>query len=280
MSEVKYNIKPLQEEVLKIFKVFAAICEKHGLRYYAAYGTALGAIRHHGFIPWDDDFDVAMPRSDYNKFVNIVRGALPRELKFFRGGESKYGGISISRIVNVSEGIVDRLREETNLDLPNAPFIDIFVLEAAPTNVFDLKRVLREDKLWRMCQLWRYPETKYSFSRKWLLPIASVLGFFLTGRYRKTTDNEDMMLVRDEIKSHYETSEHVFEPVFFRNRESRLLPRIYFEPSRLVEFEDTQIRVPSKVEELLRIYYGDYMTPPPVEERIPEHVMRKTFSHI
>ena len=73
MAEVKYNIRPLQMEALKIFKVFSEICERHKLRYYAAYGTALGAIRHKGFIPWDDDLDVAMPRADYNEFVNGFR---------------------------------------------------------------------------------------------------------------------------------------------------------------------------------------------------------------
>ena len=67
--ELKYNIRPLQEAVLRVFKEFAKICDRHELKYYAAYGTALGAIRHHGFIPWDDDLDVAMPRSDYSVFM-------------------------------------------------------------------------------------------------------------------------------------------------------------------------------------------------------------------
>lgn len=61
----------LQKVLLKTFKAFSALCDEYNLRYYAAFGTALGAVRHQGFIPWDDDIDVYMPRQDYNKFIAL-----------------------------------------------------------------------------------------------------------------------------------------------------------------------------------------------------------------
>lgn len=281
MSEVKYNIRPLQEQILKIFKVFAAICEKHGLRYYAAYGTALGAIRHHGFIPWDDDFDVAMPRSDYNQFVKIVQQELPQGLVFLRGGDAPNSPIYFSKIVNGEDELPAKLSRITNMTIEDPPFIDIFVLENIPQCILDLKQWWRKRRLWRFCQLWRYPETARCASRKGVtLLFARLLGFLLNYHYRKTADNTDMMYVLDEISSILPNSEHIIEPCFFRMRESRLLSVSDFEPARTVEFEDTKINVPSRVERLLRIHYGDFMTLPPIDQRIPEHAMRKTFSHV
>ena len=280
MNQESYNLRPLQLAILDVFKVFAQICEKHGFKYYAAYGTALGAVRHKGFIPWDDDFDVAMPRDDYNKFVKVVRNELPEWTGFFRGGESKYSSIEISRIVDIRPNQVERLSGETHLNLKNAPFIDIFVLENVPRCIFDLSRIRKELKLWRLCQLWRYPEAGYSVSRKWLVPFVRFAGLLLSWKYSKTADNEDMMLLRDEICASVPRGEHAYEPVFFKCWEARLLPFKYLEPSRLVPFEDTSIRVAGSVEEILRIHYGDYMTLPPPAHRVPEHNLGCAWEHV
>ena len=78
----KINLKPVWDAVLNVYREVAQICDKHGLRYYLTDGTALGAVRHKGFIPWDDDFDMSMPREDYQKFIEIARNELPEHLKF------------------------------------------------------------------------------------------------------------------------------------------------------------------------------------------------------
>lgn len=274
--ELKYNIRPLQEAVLRVFKEFAKICERHELKYYAAYGTALGAIRHHGFIPWDDDLDVAMPRSDYARFVQVVSEELPDDMRFLRGGESFYAPIHFGRLLDIREGISDELSEATDLVIQDPPFIDVFVLDGIPDNVLGFKKWLRERRLWRLCQLWRYPHAGYGSSRIHRI-VARICGGFLNRRYRKTTDNEDMMRVLDELADRWAASEHVVEPTFFRMKESRLLSRSLFEPSRLVPFEDTEMRVAANVEEILRRYYGDYMQLPPEKERVPPHVMRLLY---
>ena len=80
MEEIKPDprLRPLWDAILEVYKVFAAICDKHSLRYCADCGTALGAVRHGGFIPWDDDMDIQMPRPDYEKFASLAPKELPK----------------------------------------------------------------------------------------------------------------------------------------------------------------------------------------------------------
>ena len=70
-----------QEVILNILKEIKKICDRHNLKYYLAYGTLLGAVRHNGFIPWDDDVDIVMFRDDYEKFLEIAEIELPTYLK-------------------------------------------------------------------------------------------------------------------------------------------------------------------------------------------------------
>ena len=77
------EIKKVQNEILSIFIEIDKLCEKHNLRYYAIGGTCIGAVRHNGFIPWDDDLDIAMPRKDYERFIAIASEELPKHLKLF-----------------------------------------------------------------------------------------------------------------------------------------------------------------------------------------------------
>ena len=76
-KEDNSELRKLQLTILDLIKMFAEICEKHHLRYFMVGGTMLGAARHQGFIPWDDDVDMGMPRPDYEKFIKIVNDELP-----------------------------------------------------------------------------------------------------------------------------------------------------------------------------------------------------------
>ena len=86
MNIENQELRKLQMIELDILKVVASICDTHGLKYYLAEGTLLGAVRHAGFIPWDDDIDVVIPREDYEKFIRLAKTELPEYmgLKYFQ----------------------------------------------------------------------------------------------------------------------------------------------------------------------------------------------------
>lgn len=279
MEALKYDIRPIQKAVLDVFKVVADICEKHKLRYYAFYGTALGAVRHRGFIPWDDDLDIAMPREDYMQFVKLVRNALPSHLKFARGGDGFLSPVLFGRVYDSSEGLVTELSKRCNLCMKHPPFVDIFVLDGAPVYIKDFMWWWLRRKLIRLCQIFRFPKT-YPLSgggfKRWCVRCASrIVGFFVNIFYPKTATNEELLSLMDKIAldNAYDNSFMVVESTFFRLTTRRLMPKYMFEPARKIPFEDTEIIVPCKVEELLMRSYGDYMKLPPECQRIPEHAL-------
>ena len=277
MKEECWDIRPFQMEVLKVFRTFERICEKHGWRYFTHGGTTLGALRHQGFIPWDDDFDILMPREDYNEMITIIRQELPRNLEFHRG--DKEGPVYFSKIINKEEGIKERLCKATGLDLPMNPFIDIFVLDGLPNDVRDIGAWWRLRRILRCVQLYRYPQS-YSGPRKKLF-FARFLGCFMSIFIPKTSNNDEMMLLYDQLAMRwpYGAMTNIAEPAFFRMRTKRILTRAYYEPAREVPFEDGMIRIPAKAEELCENQYGDYLKLPPIEYRKPEHVFKKTWDY-
>lgn len=279
-----WNIRPYQIEILDIFRVFEGICKKHNLRYYADGGTALGAVRHKGFIPWDDDLDVNMPREDYNKFVKIVADELPKHLSFRRGGEAVDAPIDFSKIVNVNPEIVKRMREQTGLEGIVAPFIDIFVLEGVPEKLEELGRWWRKRRMLRLCQLYRYPDSAIASGGAWRFKIllARMVGFFVSWFFQRTSTNEEMMRLMDNQAMDYpfDSAQTVVEPAFYRGKTSRLMPRFWFDPARELPFEGGTIRVPAHVDQFLERTFGDYMKLPPPEHRIPEHAFKRAYNHV
>lgn len=122
---MNHNLKIVQSEILKILKIFDEKCKENNLKYYIFYGTLLGAVRHKGFIPWDDDIDITMPREDYEKFISLYRD------EFFHGyyldgyNCSRYESYSPVFRIN-SENVLLR-RDKGNKEHWIGAFISIFL---------------------------------------------------------------------------------------------------------------------------------------------------------
>ncbi|KXB74135.1 hypothetical protein HMPREF1860_02125 [Prevotella amnii] len=115
--------KLLQKKLLSLFKEFTLFCKKNNLTYYAAYGTAIGAVRHHGIIPWDDDVDVWMPRKDYEKLLKLKTTLLKTNYEIINI-ENKGYYLYFAKFCNRNTSIIER-EGEPNIGL----YIDIFPLD-------------------------------------------------------------------------------------------------------------------------------------------------------
>ena len=121
--------RTLQLAELDILKEFKRICEEHNLRYFAIGGTCLGAVRHQGFIPWDDDIDVAMPYEDYVRFIEIAKPGLRKPYELFDPVDHEVCGCTFLKMHNSNTAFIEKVREAYT-DSYFGVFIDIINLFA------------------------------------------------------------------------------------------------------------------------------------------------------
>lgn len=133
VSEERRKIWNLE---LQIFDEFDRICKKYHLRYFFIGGSLLGAIRHNGFIPWDDDIDISMFREDYEKFLEIGKHELPSELRIQTNKTDKDFFYGHAKIRNINTTAIRKIDWEAGASFNQGIFIDIFPLDSIPDNRF------------------------------------------------------------------------------------------------------------------------------------------------
>lgn len=252
------TLRKLQWVELEILDKFVQICEEHELTYFLAYGTLLGAIRHRGFIPWDDDVDVGMPREDYERFITICKKRQP-EGYFLQESRTyaKYWHIFAKFRKNNTQKI------ESN---PPPPYpnehrginIDIFPYDTALSNYFILKI---QDFLLKKIRFLLFEKRGYkSDGSKFLVLLKQLIakiipfnGFHGFARAIMTFSPEKS----DSITS-WGSAEGYKKETF---------PRDVILPTVRAEFEGRQFAIPNDSNFYLEQIYGDYMQPPPVAER-------------
>ncbi len=126
---ISSEMKRCWAATIGVLEVIDRICRKHGLKYYAEYGTLLGAVRHGGFIPWDDDFDISLKRDDYMKFLKVARDELPEHFMLLSVYNNPDYDNFLSRVVNRNFISVEEEFLESNHNFPFAVGIDIFPLD-------------------------------------------------------------------------------------------------------------------------------------------------------
>ena len=243
--------------MLSVYHEIRHICEAHNLRFYAAYGTALGAIRHGGFIPWDDDFDIEMPRDDYEKFLEIARTELPDWLRLVTWQDT-YGYSNLFAKVMISDANrVADVESECGYGLGQGVFVDIFVVDGLPNN--------------RMGQYWQLIRRGILKLRERWLPSFGVL-------YPELKSKKDFCSAHTKIirENSVDSSTMVHELGWITLLKKAIKTQIPFDKDvygvpRWVKFEDTEVPVHAKVEKHLEYEFGDYMKLPPEDQRHPSH---------
>ena len=257
-------LRQAQLVMLRLLKAFHAICEEHGLRYWLDAGTLLGAARHRGFIPWDDDVDVIMPRPDYLRFCAIAQAELPYDM-FFQSPETD-PGFSCPWVK-----IRDRF---SHLDESTGPypysqaiFIDIFPA------VFETEREHRCRNFYSLLpplsKKPEYPSRSLPVKSNVKRALFSFLQIAFFGAVHQS-------LLRKAFTRYTQRGERQWAyepPIRWRNR----FPQDIVFPLKRIRFEDFDFWGPADHDRYLRDYFGDYMTLPPPERRTSEHSVEAIY---
>ena len=262
------ELKEIQQMELDILRAFVHYCEAHQLRYILYAGTLLGAVRHNGFIPWDDDVDVAMPRPDYNRFMELVKKHPVGELLkvYVHSDESLDYWVPIAKLVDERTQGNEIFQGK---GVHNGVWIDIFPVDGVPTDVEERKRFIKKMEREKR---WLTMETlPFIFSKNPLKLVKRLLVYpvYLFGRHK----NHKIRAQRiNDLASSYRYEDSELASVNNDGAGERgVISRSVFEETQKHIFEDLEVNIPVEYDRYLTQIYGDYMTPPPPERRVPIH---------
>ena len=268
----KYNLRPLWRAILDVYEQVYAICERHQLRIFVAYGTEIGAMRHQGFIPWDDDFDVYMPRPDYNRFMELASKELPDYLEWHSIENDPDYHLLFGKVIDTRKDVIDRVKRESNLALNQGVFIDFFPLDGLPATkagifLWNVQRSL-------IRRAFDARNREHGLITLFYKFIALFLPRFKDERsYGLYLQNWISRLPFDSSRNVGWNLDTLRFPKYIKRRE-------WFDSAKIVPFENTQVPVPIGVLEDLKAMYGDYKKLPPKEQRKPSHQNRRVTEGI
>lgn len=250
------NVKKVQKKILETMKFIDEICRKNGIEYFIMGGTALGAVRHGGFIPWDDDLDIFMTPDNYQKFKSVFSKEnsdkfVLQEWKIV-DAYLEYAKVRMNGTTFIEEAFKDRK------DMHHGIYVDIMILHKCPNRKLVQKFIYYSSKYVTLVSLsqrnWK-PKTKtHKFALKLLkiMPtkVLSELFYKLIYRY-------------DELESDYGYCYFITKANF----QQGVFNSSMFNKPVNIDFEDTVLLGPSKIKEYLSHRYGDYLRLPSLEEQ-------------
>lgn len=259
------NIDLLHEVDISITKEFIKICDKYGLKYYMIGGTMLGAIRHQGFIPWDDDIDLGMPREDYEKFLSVAQKELPANYSIVNYKTDKNYQYYITRILDKETKVIEERIGNDNKYTHAS--IDIFPIDGTPNNKLLRKiyffRVIFHRAMMSLCY-------RDSIDRKRKRGILENIALLFLEKFPITlfTTPYKQKEIIDKLlrKNNFENSEYIGN-IMGAYRTKEIVPKSFYGEGKMYKFEDIELRGLDKYDEYLKWTYGDYMKLPPEDQR-------------
>lgn len=250
------ELRDLQLVELSILREFVRLCEAHGLRYYLAYGTLLGAIRHGGFIPWDDDIDVTMPRDDYSRFAQICVSGLSPGFRWQSYHTDTHYPLWFGKLLKTDT--VLRQAPSQHLPFQQSVYIDVFPLDGLAEGRWE---ALAQLALFRICRLRLGAEIKREPIKRLLVHLVRVVP------RRSAISAIEEMGRRHPVS----TSTRWICVGGPYGRRLQSFPRLWFGPGLAQVFEDLAPVGPLEWDRYLAQVYGDYLTPPPLRHRVSHH---------
>lgn len=268
--KIKDSNRKVQELTIELLKVFIDICEKNNLRYYFTGGALIGVLRHKGFIPWDDDIDVGMPRKDYDKFLKIMAKRAPKGYGICNRQTDKNWHFAMSQFVDMESEITIHLAEE---ERKAHIWIDVFPLDGLPSGKIArwirVKNILVHRYLVQIAFISTQVDAKRS--RPWYEKM--ILNFFKVIPIGKMINTNKVLDHLEKIlrKSDFDKAEYAGN-MLGRYREREVVPKKYFGQPKKGKFENISVNIPEMSHELQTALYGDYMKLPPEKERVAHNV--------
>lgn len=255
---VSAQMKRIWAVLMDMYLAFAEVCNKYGLKYYVVWGSLLGAIRHNGFIPWDDDFDVAMPREDYNTFLKIAKDDFRYPI-FLQTPYTDPGYfVSWAKLRNSSTTAISKMLSHRRFN--QGLYFDIFPMDDCDTS----KIVVEREEIYKRVKR---------------LGVAMRHGNPFLGE-RQLQDEviywtDDPLKEYEEMEkiasAHYGLQDYYVAILTTGDVRKKVWPKRLFEHTLMHKFEGIDIVIPGGYKELLSIQYGDYMEYPPIEQRGVTH---------
>ncbi|MCM1047010.1 MAG: LicD family protein [Clostridiales bacterium] len=273
MGEMSDCLKKLQQVELDILGEFKRICDKYRLKYYAIGGTCIGAVRHGGFIPWDDDIDIAMPYQDYMKFRRVAAKELGEYYSIYTPEEHRHW---INNFIKIQDERTAYIESGQNgyPDDYTGVWIDIMPIYGLPKGklaqywasvICDLLVFMNERHREALCE-----QTSKKRRIAWMLdaPIRKLKPYnfyieIIEKIFRKYPLNcSNKVLFGWRYKPNVFRKKYTYQSVFYYDDFKEMLE---------YPFEDTSIAVPVGYDRYLTMDFGNYMELPPEEKRIPCH---------
>ena len=244
----KYNIRTLQLRILGNLMAVDKVCNEYGLHYYIYDGTMLGAVRHGGFIPWDDDLDIAMPREDYEMFIQHANEWLPTPYEFVSFELDHTYPLPFGKVQDSSTTLIER----PHLPYLGGVYIDVFPIDGVPSNA-----------LLRRWHLVGYDVLKKAIYMAYRDPyrhgkgLSSLIPLFC----RKVLGQKRLQFaVRKWLRKYsFAGSELV---CVFDDGFHGVIPKTVLGKPTSVSFEGVDVEGVEQADAYLTHMYGDYMTPP------------------
>lgn len=261
MNTEELSLRDIQLSSLEILKEVDDICKKLKLDYFVMYGTLIGAARHSGFIPWDDDLDIMMPRADYDRLITYFNKEKQiGNIKLYNYDNCSDYPYMISRISDTRYKIIVDNEKEYGI----GTFIDVYPLDGISNSYYYSLVKGRYygwlSSLYFMSTRLHCPQTK-SILKK---------GAFIVSKLIGKEKLKKMLINRKTANLNYVGCIQWMTNDYKRNifHKSMLDGRIN------IKFEDMDVPAPVEYDQLLTYYYGDYMTLPATKERIPHHLYK------
>lgn len=261
------ELKHLQMVILSIMKDIDALCQRHHIDYYLLGGSAIGAIRHKGFIPWDDDLDIIMNNENYDKFIEACKTDLDSSKYYLQEGLKDWS-LYFSKVRLKGTLFDEGVTFSDNFDMQGI-FVDIFKMDNVHSNPIIAKWQYFCAKYFLCYQLATRGEKEKLFGAKKRLMMFLSFPLKMKGLRKWLKSQVEM----------YNNMDTEYYGFFYgrTNFKTSIVKKKFFGKPLRVPFEDTSLCVPEFYHDYLTHMFGDYMTLPPVQERQGWHMRKVDF---